>query len=63
MDLVTITDHDSIDGCLSFLNKHPDAHDFFIGEEVTVKLPEFKASVHVGVYDIYRKINIGKFNG
>jgi predicted metal-dependent phosphoesterase TrpH len=52
MDLVTITDHDSIDGCLSFLNSHPDADDFFIGEEVTVELPEFKTSVHVGVYDI-----------
>lgn len=52
MDLVTITDHDSIDGCLEFLNKHPDVNDFFIGEEVTVALPDFKTSVHVGVYDI-----------
>lgn len=52
MDLVTITDHDSIDGCLAFLNSHPDTEDFFIGEEVTVKLPEYKTSVHVGVYDI-----------
>jgi predicted metal-dependent phosphoesterase TrpH len=52
MDLVTITDHDSIDGCLAFLNSHPDAEDFFIGEEVTVQLPEYKTSVHVGVYDI-----------
>ncbi len=52
MDLVTITDHDSIEGCLSFLNKHPDADDFFIGEEVTVNLPQYKTSVHVGVYDI-----------
>ncbi|MEO8348165.1 MAG: PHP domain-containing protein, partial [Acidobacteriota bacterium] len=24
MDFVTITDHDSIDGCLYLLNKHPD---------------------------------------
>ena len=24
MDIVTITDHDSIDGCLHFLNKHPE---------------------------------------
>lgn len=52
MDLVTITDHDSIDGCLDFLNQHPDATDFFIGEEVTVKVPEFKKEVHVAVYDI-----------
>jgi predicted metal-dependent phosphoesterase TrpH len=52
MDLVTITDHDSIDGCLAFLEKRPDANDFFIGEEVTVQVPEFKKSVHVAVYDI-----------
>jgi predicted metal-dependent phosphoesterase TrpH len=52
MDLVTITDHDSIEGCVSFLNKYPDTTDFFIGEEVTVELPEFKTNVHVGVYDI-----------
>jgi predicted metal-dependent phosphoesterase TrpH len=52
MDLVTITDHDSIDGCLDFLNKNPDAEDFFIGEEVTVQVPEFKKTIHIGVYDI-----------
>jgi predicted metal-dependent phosphoesterase TrpH len=52
MDLVTITDHDSIDGCLAFLEKHPDAPDFFIGEEVTVKVPQFNMKVHVAVYDI-----------
>ena len=52
MDLVTITDHDSIDGCLAFLQKNPDASDFFIGEEVTVQVPEFQKSVNVAVYDI-----------
>lgn len=52
MDLVTITDHDSIDGCLAFLEKNPGAKDFFIGEEVTVQVPEFQKSVHVAVYDI-----------
>ncbi len=35
MDLVTITDHDSIDGCLELLSRHP-VSDFMIGEEVTV---------------------------
>ena len=39
MDLVTITDHDSIDGCLEFLSAHPDAPDFIIGEEVSCRLP------------------------
>ncbi len=52
MNLVTITDHDSINGCLAFLEKNPDAQDFFIGEEVTVQVPEFKTNVHVAVYDI-----------
>jgi predicted metal-dependent phosphoesterase TrpH len=52
MDLVTITDHDSIDGCLAFLDSHPGVSDFFTGEEVTVAVPEFNTTVHVAVYDI-----------
>jgi predicted metal-dependent phosphoesterase TrpH len=54
MDMVTITDHDSIDGCLHFLNKYPDKHteDFIIGEEVTAVLPEFGNKIHIGVYDL-----------
>jgi predicted metal-dependent phosphoesterase TrpH len=39
MDVVTITDHDSIDGCLEFLSKHPDTPDFIIGEEITCWTP------------------------
>ena len=66
MDLVTITDHDSIDGCLAFLEKNPDARDFFIGEEVTVQVPDFHKSVHVAVYDIteaqHREITYLKSN-
>src|SRR4051812_38767019 len=30
MSFVTLTDHDSIDGALYLLNKHPDLTDFFI---------------------------------
>jgi predicted metal-dependent phosphoesterase TrpH len=54
MDIVTITDHDSIEGCLHFLNQHPEkiAEDFIIGEEVTARLPEFSCKVHIAVYDI-----------
>lgn len=52
MDLVTITDHDSIDGCLEVLSHFPDAPDFMIGEEVTAYVPEFRHSIHVAVYDI-----------
>lgn len=47
MDLVTITDHDSIDG-LEELRSRPD---FFLSEEVTCQLPS-GTQLHVGVYDI-----------
>jgi len=52
MDLVTITDHDSIDGCLEFLDRHPDARDFIIGEEISCWLPEAqpRIEVHLGAY-------------
>src|SRR5580704_10572134 len=47
MDLVTITDHDSIDAAES-LRHYPD---FFLSEEVTVEMPS-GGEMHVGVYDI-----------
>jgi predicted metal-dependent phosphoesterase TrpH len=50
MDLVTITDHDSIDGCLEVLNRLGDVPDFIIGEEVTAELPDFGHMIHIGVY-------------
>jgi predicted metal-dependent phosphoesterase TrpH len=50
MDLVTITDHDSIDGCLEVLNRLGDLPDFVIGEEVTAQLPDFGHAIHIGVY-------------
>jgi predicted metal-dependent phosphoesterase TrpH len=50
MDLVTITDHDSIDGCLEFLSRHPDAPDFIIGEEITCWMPDVPIEVHLGAY-------------
>jgi predicted metal-dependent phosphoesterase TrpH len=50
MDLVTITDHDSIDGCLEVLDRLGDLPDFIIGEEVSAQLPEFGHAIHVGVY-------------
>src|SRR3712207_9376709 len=52
MDLVTITDHDTIDGCLELLNRHPDAGDFIVGEEVSCRLPEGDIEVHLGVYGL-----------
>ncbi|MFW5818685.1 MAG: glycosyltransferase [Desulfovermiculus sp.] len=51
MDLVTITDHDTIDGNLEI------AHlpDTFISEEVTASFPGDGCKVHVLVYDINEK--------
>src|SRR5215469_10650098 len=47
MDLVTVTDHDSIDA-VEYLRRFPD---FFLSEEVTCKLPSGN-EVHIAVYDI-----------
>jgi predicted metal-dependent phosphoesterase TrpH len=47
MDLVTVTDHDSI-GAVEELRPYPD---FFLSEEVTCMLPS-GGELHVGVYDI-----------
>ena len=55
MDFVTITDHDSIDGCLALLNRHPDLDDFFISEEVETWFPETRQRIHVNVFDIDEK--------
>lgn len=50
MDLVTITDHDTFDGCLDFLQRHPDATDFIPAEEVSCRFPDGDIEVHLGVY-------------
>jgi predicted metal-dependent phosphoesterase TrpH len=47
MDLVTVTDHDSIDAAEA-LRSRPD---FFLSEEVTCRLPS-GTELHIGVYDI-----------
>jgi len=53
MDLVTITDHDSI-GAMDELRSRPD---FFLSEEVTCRLPS-GGELHVGVYDITERDHI-----
>jgi predicted metal-dependent phosphoesterase TrpH len=50
MDVVTITDHDSIGGCLEYLDRHPGAEDFFVSEEVSCRFPDVPVEVHFGVY-------------
>jgi predicted metal-dependent phosphoesterase TrpH len=57
MDLVTITDHDSIDGCLEFLDRHPDAKDFIVGEEIECQLPDGDLTIHVGALSIDERIH------
>jgi len=52
MNYVTLTDHDSIDGALYLLNKHPDLKDFFIGEEVETYFPETGQRIHAGVWGL-----------
>ncbi len=57
MDLVTISDHDSIDGCLEFLDTRGDASDFLMGEEVTCWWPGTDLIVHLGVYGLTEAIH------
>src|ERR1700751_2410516 len=52
MSIVTITDHDSIDA-VEMLRKYPD---FFLSEEVTVKMPS-DTLMHLGVYGISERDN------
>lgn len=53
MDLVTLTDHDSIDGA-EHLRSRPD---FFLSEEVTCLAPS-GTEVHIGVYGINERQHI-----
>jgi predicted metal-dependent phosphoesterase TrpH len=57
MDIVTITDHDSVAGCLEFLERHPDADDFFISEEIECRVPDIDLKVHIGAYGISERIH------
>ena len=50
MDLVTITDHDDIRGCLELVKSHP--YDCFISCEVTAYFPEDGCKAHILVYGI-----------
>lgn len=51
MDLVTLTDHDTIDGCLEVRDRLGDPADFFMSEEVETFLPGSR-SMHIGVFGI-----------
>jgi predicted metal-dependent phosphoesterase TrpH len=53
MDLVTVTDHDSIDSA-EYLRRYPD---FFLSEEVTCTTPS-GTEIHVGVYGIEERHHV-----
>src|SRR5215470_8876291 len=53
MDLVTVTDHDSI-GAAESLRRYPD---FFLSEEVTCHTPG-GTEFHMGVYDIQERHHV-----
>lgn len=52
MTFVTITDHDTIDGCKALVDRRGPLADFVFGEEVSVVFPEDGTLIHVNVYDI-----------
>jgi hypothetical protein len=52
MDLVTLTDRDTIDGCLAYLDRNPGAEHFFVSEEITARDPGTGRRLAVLVYDI-----------
>jgi predicted metal-dependent phosphoesterase TrpH len=57
MDVVTITDHDSLGGCLEFLSRHPDAPDFLMGEEIECRLPRHGVRLHLGVFGLTERMH------
>jgi predicted metal-dependent phosphoesterase TrpH len=57
MDVVTITDHDAIDGWRELMDALPDADDILAGEEVSCRLPDGDITVHLGVYGITERLH------
>jgi hypothetical protein len=57
MDLVTFTDHDTIDGCLELLSREGELPDFFISEEVSANDPRTGVRLHVSVFGIDERIH------
>jgi predicted metal-dependent phosphoesterase TrpH len=52
MDFVTLTDHDTIDGCKALIDRRGPLADFVFGEEVSVAFPEDGTIIHVNVFEI-----------
>jgi predicted metal-dependent phosphoesterase TrpH len=53
MDYVCFTDHDTIDGALDFLGRHPEAEPrVIVGEEVETYFPDDGQWIHLNVYGV-----------
>jgi len=52
MDFVTFTDHDTVDGCLRFQDRHPELTDFFVSAEIETFFPKTGHRIHVNVFDL-----------
>jgi len=52
MDFVTFTDHDTVEGCLRFQDRHPDHADFFVSAEIETFFPRTGHRIHVNVFDL-----------
>ena len=52
LDVVTITDHDSLDGCLELRDRYPDAPDILMGEEIECRVPGSGVRVHLGAFGL-----------
>jgi len=50
MSLVTITDHNSIDGCLELKERY--GNDVLMGVETTASFPEDKCKIHLLIYGL-----------
>ncbi|MGE0448069.1 MAG: PHP domain-containing protein [Vicinamibacterales bacterium] len=57
MDLVAITDHDTIDGALALVDATRGAADVIVGEEVSCWFPDGPFQVHLGVYGMTESLH------
>lgn len=66
MDFVTFTDHDTVDGCLKFQDRHPEYADFFVSAEIETFFPRTGHRIHVNVFDLtlaqWKVINVKRRN-
>jgi len=53
MDFVCFTDHNTIDGAIDFLSRHPEHEPrVIIGEEVEARFPDSRHWLHINVFDV-----------